>query len=149
MNNSNEWPHNGLLPPAKPIVYTAAELLATLKAELSNQIDSVVLAIYEKPIALSEEYKAREKAAIDYKAAGYTGVVPARLLSFATSAGLTATVAADLVLSLASQLRIALDSLSDLRMRKFEVQNATNEADARLLHADVMAKIAVIAESVK
>lgn len=40
MIDITQWPHNGLLPPAKPIVYTVAELFATAKAALILQIDA-------------------------------------------------------------------------------------------------------------
>lgn len=130
-----------------PVSYAArlAAALAAVKSTLSKQIDDAVLAIYAKPMNLSKEYEAREKAAIDYKAAGYTGVVPARLAGFATPADMTATVAADLVLSQAAQMRGALDALSDLRMRKYEVSRATTEVAARAAYTDVMAAIAAIA----
>lgn len=121
--------------------------LATLKPELSDQIDAAVIAIYDRPTTLSEEYKGREKAAADFKAAGYTGTVPARLAGFATPAGMTATAAADLILSQAAQMRGAADLLSDLRMRKYEVKRATTELAARTAHAAIMAQISVIAAS--
>lgn len=135
-------------PPPAPVPPTAAAVaaaLATLKTTLSNQIDATILAIYDKPVTLGEEYKAREKAAADYKAAGYSGVVPPRLAGFATPAGMTPTTAADLVLSQAGQLRGTLDSLSDLRMRKYEVKRALTEADARTVHTAIMTQIAAIA----
>lgn len=130
------------------VPWTAAEIAAELsvvKTALAKEIDAAVLAIYDKPITLGKEYEAREKAATDYKAAGYTGTVPARLAGFATPAGLTPRVAADLVLSQASQLRGALDSLSDLRMQKQSVQRAATEAEARTIHTATMASIAAIA----
>lgn len=127
-----------------PATPTVAEALSALKTKLSDEIDRAVCAIYSRPMTLSKEYEARRKAAADYKAAGYAGVVPARLAGFATPAGLTATVAADLILAQAEQFNAALDSLSDLRMRKFEVQRATTEADAQTVHTAVMAQIATI-----
>lgn len=119
--------------------------LASLKTTLTKQIDDAVITIYDRPMALSKEYEAREKAAADYKAAGYTGTVPARLAGFATPAAMTTTAAADLVLSQAAQMRGALDMLSDLRMRKYEVQRATTEAAARTVHTTIMGQIAAIA----
>lgn len=124
-------------------ITTAA--LADLKTKLSKQIDDAVLAVYDRPMLLSKEYEAREKAAADYKAAGYTGTVPARLAGFATPAGMAPQAAADLVLSQAAQLRGALDSLGDLRMRKYEVNRATSELAIRTQHAAIMAQIAAIA----
>jgi len=144
-----------------PTPYTAAENAAweaeqaaylaaafpDFKAASVLQIDAAVLAIYDRPMTLGKEYESREKAAADYKAAGYTGPVPARLAGFATPAGMTPTQAADLVLSQSAQMRGALDSLGDLRMRKYEVQRATTEAAARTVHTDIMAQIAAIASA--
>jgi len=111
----------------------------------AKQIDAAVLAVYDRPMSLSAEYESREKAALDYKASGYTGSVPARLAGFATPAGMTPTQAADLVLSQSAQMRGALDALGDLRMRKYEVQRAATEAAARTVHTAIMAQIAAIA----
>lgn len=122
-----------------------ASFLPNLKADLSKQIDAAVLAIYDRPMMLSMEYEAREKAAADYKAAGYTGAAPAWLSSFATPAGMEPRAAADLILSQALQMRGALDSLGALRMRKYEVQLASTEADARTAHTDIMIQIAAVA----
>lgn len=126
-------------PPLPPLDRVAA----------ANEIDAAVMAIYTKPMILAEEYKGREKAAADYKAAGYAGVVPKRLAGFATPAGLTPAAAADTVLAFAEQLRGAMDSLSDLRMRKCEVQSATTENKARAAHTAIMAQIATIAASLE
>lgn len=120
-------------------------ILIAVKKELSAQIDAAVIAIYDRPMQLSKEYEAREKAAADYKAAGYIGAVPAWLAGFATPAGMEPQAAADLVLSQAAQMRGALDSLGALRMRKYEVQLASTEADARTAHTDIMAQIAAVA----
>lgn len=122
-------------PPAPPFDRAAA----------AAQIDAAVIAIYDRPMSLSKEYEGREKAAADYKAAGYSGTVPPRLAGFATPAGLTAQAAADLVLLQAAQLRGALDVLSDLRMRKNEVLLAATDTEARTLHTAIMAQIAAIA----
>ena len=141
------WAVTELFPVAADKAAAIAANLANVKADLSKQIDAAVIAIYSRPIILSEEYKGREKAAADYKAAGYAGAVPARLAGFATPAGMTATAAADLILSQAAQMRGAADALSDLRMRKYEVSRATTEAAARTAHAAVMAQIAAVAAS--
>ena len=115
------------------------------KADLSNQIDAAVLAVYERPMSFSEEYKEREQAAIAYKVANYIGEVPPRLLGFSTPAKLTPKVAADLILTQAAQMRMSLASLSDLRMRKYEVLLASTETEARSAHAEIMAAISIIA----
>ena len=110
----------------------------------SKQIDAAVLAVYDRPMSLSAEYESREKAAEDYKAAGYTGTVPARLAGFATPSGMTAKAAADLVLYQAAQMRGALDALGDLRMRKYEVQRATTQVEAAAAFTNIMARISSV-----
>lgn len=129
-------------------VLSAAELavaLEQLKEALSNQIDAAVFAIYARPMALGREYEAREKAAADFKAAGYTGDVPAWLASFATPAGMEPGEAADLILSQAAEMRVALDSLGALRMSKYVVRLAETEDAALTAYADIMTQIAAVA----
>jgi len=123
----------------------AANFLPNLKTQLSKAIDAAVMAIYDKPTTLGDEYKAREADAIAYKAAGYTGTVPARVAGFATPAGMTATAATDLILAQATQLRGALASLADLRMQKYLVARAATEAEAQAAYTSAMTAIAAIA----
>jgi len=147
-----EWTNPA--PPPAPIPPTSEEIAAVTESTLINikdtsvkEIDSAVIAIYERPMVFSKEYEARELAANEYKAAGYIGEVPPRLLGFSTPSGLTPKVAADLILTQAAGMRSALDSLSDLRMRKYEVLRAGTDTEARSVHTEIMSAIAAIAKS--
>lgn len=124
--------------------YTLVEGIASLPS-MSKQIDDAVLAVYSRPMAFSKEYEAREKAAAEYKAAGYVGTIPDRLTGFATPAGLTAKAAADVILAQSKLMRDALDALSDLRMVKFAVQQAATEEEANIIGLATLAEIAAIA----
>lgn len=108
-------------------------------------IDSAVLAIYKRPTSLAEEYKGREADALVYKAANYTGVVPARVYGFATPAQLTAQEATDRILLQATQYRDALGQLSDLRMQTYAVMNASSDVDSKSIADNTLAVIASIA----
>ena len=119
--------------------------LDVIKYRMGRAIDAAVMAIYDRPATLGDEYKAREADAIAYKAAGYTGTVPARVDGFATPAGMTAKAATDLILGQAAQLRGALAQLSDLRMQKYAVNRAATEAAALAVYNSAMATIAGIA----
>lgn len=119
--------------------------LAENKATWTQAIDAAVLAIYAKPTSLADEYKAREADSVAYKAAGYTGTVPARVAGFATPAGMTPKAATDLILSQAAQFKTALAQLADLRMQKYAVARAATEAEALAVYSSAMTAIAAIA----
>jgi hypothetical protein len=133
------WTNPPVAPPAPPPV--------SQKPDWSKAIDVAVIAVYDRPSTLSDEYKEREAEAIAYKAAGYTGTVPPRVDGFATPAGLTAQAATDLILSQAAKLRAALATLADLRMQKYAVLRASTESDAFTIYTQTMAGIAAIASS--
>ena len=124
---------------------TADFALTVKKSAWSKAIDAAVMTIYNKPATLGDEYKAREADAAAYKAAGYAGTVPARVVGFSTPAGMTAQAATDLILGQAAQLRSALAQLSDLRMQKYAVNRAATEAAALTVYSSAMATIAGIA----
>lgn len=128
------------------ITQSIATEFAAYKTKLSTMIDSAVMNIYSRPANLSEEYKLREAAALAYEAAGYTGVVPARITSFAVSAGLSVTEATNRVLTQAALYRDALEKLGDLRMKKYAIQRATTEVEANAIMAATMEAIVTIAE---
>lgn len=124
-----------------------AAFAAAQRKGWQDKLDAAVQAIYDKPMRLSKEYEAREAAAMAYKGAGYSGTVPARVSGFATPAGMTAKDASDLILSQASQLRAALDALSDLRMTKYAIARAANDTDAKALFDAAMTQIQTIGAS--
>lgn len=125
-----------------------AAKFASDKAAFAKTVNDYILAVYARPMTLSEEYRLREADAIAYRDAGYAGDVPPRVNGFATSAGMDPTPAANLILSQAVQLRAALTQLSDIRMRKYEILRATTIADATLVYDSCMASIRAIATAI-
>lgn len=111
------------------------------------EIDAAVIAIYSKPMTLAKEYEEREKEARDFKTAGYPlDAIPPRVAGFAVPAGMPAADAADLIIQQADTLREALASLSDLRMRKYEVIRSAVAADRFTAYVDIIAKIKDVAK---
>jgi len=113
------------------------------------QIDNAVAAIYGRFTRFALEYEQREASAQAFKDAGYTGTVPIRVSEFAEPAGLTATAAADLVLTQAFELRAAQGVLSMLRMRKFEVLRAASDSAAESVAQEILAAIAVVGANIQ
>ena len=116
-------------------------------AELAKSIDSAVAAVYAQYTRFEVEYLEREKQALDYKAAGYTGTVPTQVAAFATPANKTGKQAADIILMQAAQLRGALAQLGVLRMRKFEVLMCTSVTDAQTKAATILAAVQQIGDA--
>lgn len=111
-------------------------------------IDKAVIAVYEKPTILGDEYKLREAGAASYKAANYTGDVPTLVAGFATAAGLTPRAATDLILSQSAQLRGALEQLGNLRMQKYAVATAANDEAAKATYESTLSSISSIAAAI-
>lgn len=130
------WSHDGqaFSPPAAP---------ALDRTKLVAEIDDAVAAIYTRVGRFSEEYKLREAHALAFQASGHTGAVPRQIAAYATPAGLTPEQATTVVLAQAAQLRGALDTLGELRMRKISLTSGT-DASAAAIHAEVMAAIRAI-----
>ena len=124
-----------------------AALDAAQIAELAKSIDSAVAALYAQYTRFEVEYLEREKQALAYKAAGYTGEMPQQVAAFATPANKTGKQAADIILMQAAQLRGALAQLGVLRMRKFEVLACTSVTDAQTKAATILAAVQQIGDA--
>lgn len=124
---------------------TAYQAPAFDKTGLGQAIDDACRAAIAPRLPFLEEYKQRESEALDFKNAGYTGAVPERVSEFATPAGVTAEAATDLILQQAAAMRADFSSLAALRMRKYEVLRATDDAQAQSSFDNIMAQIAPIA----
>ena len=131
-----------VLDAAKQAALDAAQI-----AELAKSIDSAVAALYAQYTRFEVEYLEREKQALAYKAAGYTGTVPTQVAAFATPSGKTGKQAADIILTQAAALRGALEQLGVLRMRKIEVQQAATPAAAQALAEQITAAVRQIGEA--
>lgn len=118
------------------------------RAAAGKAIDKAVIAVYEKPTVLGDEYKLREAGAAAYKAANYTGQVPTLVAGFANAAGMTPKDATDLILAQAAQLRSALEQLGNLRMQKYAVSTAPNDAAAKNVYESTVSNIAAIAAAI-
>lgn len=117
------------------------------RAAALGAIDDAVADIYGRYTRFDVEYAERELQARDFKAAGYTGAVPPRVADFATPAGMDPAMATDRIIGQADALRAAMGELSALRMRKYEVLRAGNDAVAREVHGQILAAIAHIGAS--
>ena len=121
-----------------------AEILARDIAAVVASVDAAVAAIYAKYTRFEVEYLEREKQALAYKAAGYTGEMPQQVAAFATPANKTGKQAADIILMHAAQLRDALAQLGVLRMRKYEVLAAPDAATAQAIADGILGAVAQI-----
>lgn len=130
-------------PPPPPAPMTDDEKKTVWMA----QIDTNVAAVYSQFTRFQMEYEQREKAAIAYKAAGYTGDPTIWLSAFADSNGISYKMCADLVLSQSDQLRGAVTRLGEYRMNKYKVKNAATIEEAETEFNTIVANIAALARS--
>ncbi|WP_313047688.1 hypothetical protein [Pseudomonas soli] len=97
-------------------------------ADLQAFIDDQIASIYANWSRFEKEHLSRENAARQYKGAGYQGDAGIWIKSYADSAGLSCTEAADLIIQQAEQQRMDQEALAVLRMRKHELDIADGEA---------------------
>ena len=122
MTDLTQWPHNGLPPPAKPIVYTTTELLDAAKAFFILQVKSEAGALTQQVLSgLGSEYELAEKEATAYKEAGYTGAISSSVQSEINSKAakgltITATTACSNILAAATGWRNAQAALRNNRL---------------------------------
>ena len=124
-----------------------AALDAAQIAELAKSIDSAVEAVYAQYTRFEVEYLEREKQALAYKAAGYTGEMPQQVAAFATPANKTGKQAADIIIAQAAQLRGALAALGVLRMRKFEIRACTTTEAAQAKATEIITAVQQIGDA--
>ncbi len=127
------------------VVFTKPKPVPFDRVAAGKAIDKAVIAVYEKPTVLGDEYKLRESEAEAYKAAGYTGTVPELIAGFATPAMMSPQAATDLILYQAAQLRGALKQLGNLRMQKYAVSAAATDELAQATFDSTMSSISAIA----
>jgi len=111
---------------------SAANLL-TLKQQSVKQIDNDADEIYRAALGdRSTEYAQAEADALAFKAAGYTGDVPASVAAWAQATGKSAQWAADDTLATATTWRNAQAAIRQNRlMRKEAVRQATTADEVR------------------
>lgn len=137
---------DGVLTQQWALVECPAPVIAAKRQAMIDSIDAACAAIYTRVGRFSEEYKEREAQAIAFKAAGYTGTVPRQVAAFSTPAGVSPTYATDLILTQAAQLRSALSTLGELRMRKYELKTESLDV-ATAAHAQILSAINTIGAS--
>jgi hypothetical protein len=117
--------------------------------ELATKIDDLVASIYSDFNRFQQEYLLRAAAAQAFKDSGYQGDPGPWVSAFATAAGMSNTAAADLILSQSTLLNGALEQLGCLRMRKYEVLNATTADAAGAAYLNVVAAIEAVAATIQ
>lgn len=125
------------------------ESLVELKTRLSTEIDTKVADIYSNWTRFQQEYLEREAAAKAFKEAGYTGDPGPWVTGFAVPAGKTNQEATDLILAQSVMLNGALAALGALRMRKYEIVGAANNAAAQASYDDIVTQINATAAQIQ
>ena len=115
-------------------------LLDALKNQLCQQIDAVADQVRRElagdPLRVAEYDRAAQEAGA-YQAAGYSGEVPASVLSWAQAKAWSPQAAAEDILRAARQWEAALYGLRDQRLKTKEaIRSATDEANAQALADD-------------
>ena len=117
-----------LVEDAALLAVSGAAKLTEDRAALLIKIDADTDAIYGAVQGnRGSEYQLAEMDATAYKAAGYTGTVPASVQAWATAKGKTATWAADDILKTATAWRGAMASIRSNRLAKKEAAKTATD----------------------
>jgi hypothetical protein len=117
-----------------------APTMEKIRLTLAGNVDAHIAEIYAKWMRFEAEYREREAAAIAFVSAGYAGDPGIWVTSFATSASMTNQSAADLIIAQADGLRTALQEIGALRMTKYSIMSASDEATAQAVHDSIIAQ---------
>ena len=129
---------------AKAWVLTKAassQLLAEAIDNGTKVINDLVGEAYRHVTRFWPEYQLREQQAIEYKAGGYKGELPTQVAAFAQPTGKGNKEATDIVLAQAAKLRVTLEQLGILRMKKLELKNLKTAAEVDKRAAEIVAAI--------
>lgn len=119
----------------------ASQLLAESIDNGTKAINDLVDEAYRHVTRFWPEYQLREQQAIEYKAGGYKGELPTQIAAFAQPTGKGNKEATDIVLAQAAKLRVTMEQLGILRMRKFELKNLKTAAEVDKRAAEIVAAI--------
>lgn len=119
----------------------ASQLLAEAIDNGTKAINDLVDEAYRHVTRFGPEYQLREQQAIEYKAGGYKGELPTQIAAFAQPTGKGNKEATDIVLAQAAKLRVTLEQLGILRMKKFELKNLKTAAEVDKRAAEIVAAI--------
>nr|DAN62168.1 MAG TPA: hypothetical protein [Caudoviricetes sp.] len=119
----------------------ASQLLAEAIDNGTKAINDLVDDAYRHVTRFWPEYQLREQQAIEYKAGGYKGELPTQVAAFAEPSGKGNKEATDIILAQAAKLRVTLEQLGILRMKKLELKNLKTAAAVDKRAAEIVAAI--------
>ena len=119
----------------------ASQLLAESIDKGTDAINNMVDGAYRHVTRFWPEYQLREQQATEYKAGGYKGELPTQVAAFAEPAGKGGKEATDIILAQAAKLRVTLEQLGILRMKKLELKNLKTAAEVDKRAAEIVAAI--------
>ncbi len=108
----------------KPCFIEVVTDIEDMRINAIDMIDNTAAHVTSKWTRFTTEYEESEKAAIEYKAAGYEGDVSIFITSYADAAGVSYQEATDTILIQADGLRNLQAQLRAQRMRKYELKAA-------------------------
>ena len=119
----------------------ASQLLAESIDNGTKAINDLVDDAYRHVTRFWPEYQLREQQATEYKAGGYKGELPTQVAAFAEPTGKGGKEATDIILAQAAKLRVTLEQLGILRMKKLELKNLKTAAEVDKRAAEIVAAI--------
>lgn len=119
----------------------ASQLLAEAIDNGTKAINDLVDEAYRHVTRFWPEYQLREQQATEYKAGGYKGELPTQVAAFADPTGKGGKEATDIILAQAAKLRVTLEQLGILRMKKLELKNLKTAAEVDKRAAEIVAAI--------
>ena len=119
----------------------ASQLLAESIDNGTKAINDLVDEAYRHVTRFWPEYQLREQQAAEYKAGGYKGELPTQVAAFAEPTGKGGKEATDIILAQAAKLRVTLEQLGILRMKKLELKNLKTAAEVDKRAAEIVAAI--------
>ena len=119
----------------------ASQLLAEAIDNGTKAINDLVDEAYRHVTRFWPEYQLREQQAIEYKASGYKGELPTQVAAFAEPTGKGGKEATDIILAQAAKLRVTMEQLGILRMKKLELKNLKTAAEVDKRAAEIVAAI--------
>jgi hypothetical protein len=131
-----------------PVVAPTAEEIAAACGEIDRLCDVKRNRYISAGSLVVEEYRLAARQAAAYKAAGYSGAVPASVQAWATAKGWTATQAADDILAVEAAWMAVLAAIRNIRLpAKEQARAATDRAILADVLAGVRAALAQIPEA--
>lgn len=107
----------------------------------TDAINNLVDEAYRHVTRFGPEYQLREQQAIEYKAGGYKGELPTQIAAFAAPTGKGGKEATDIILAQAAKIRVTMEQLGILRMRKLELKTLRTAAEVDKRVAEIVAAI--------